>query len=87
MISPHEVLEGACITFVFSRGTIFRRVRESGPAVWRALAGCPLCVGVWIGMALYVARSLGAGRPLDALCQGAMTGTLAIAIYGLVRRI
>lgn len=50
------------IAYVWSRGSIFRPVRELGKGVvepygigvllkgWRSLAGCPLCSGVWIGI-------------------------------------
>jgi hypothetical protein len=43
------VLFSAAITMVFTRGTIFDFARARGPTLWRDLAGCPLCSGVWIG--------------------------------------
>lgn len=43
------VLFSSAITVVFTRGTVFASVRERGPKLWRELASCPLCVGVWVG--------------------------------------
>lgn len=47
------VLESAAITLVFTRGSIFARVRSVGPAWWRELASCAMCSGFWVGVALY----------------------------------
>ena len=74
-------LEAAAITIVFVRGTIFKRVRESGPALWRELASCPLCAGVWIGAGWYALRGAVPGpfeSALTALATGAATGVLAL---------
>lgn len=43
------VLLSAAITVVFVRGSIFDALRAHGPELWRDLAKCPLCSGVWIG--------------------------------------
>lgn len=42
--------QAAAITVVFVRGSIFDRVRESGPELWQRFARCPLCTGFWIGL-------------------------------------
>ena len=87
MVLGH-VIEAAAITLVFVRGSIFKRVREAGPSVWRELAGCPLCAGVWVGAAWHLLRE----RPLavsidviaDVLGVGALTGVLALVVVLLV---
>lgn len=80
-------LESAAIAVVFTRGTIFKRLRESGPALWRDLTSCPLCVGVWVGGAWSIATrsqvfSLPAVAPvaLEALAVGTWSGVFALAI-------
>ena len=81
------VLAAAAITIVFVRSSIFKRVREGGPALWQELAACPLCAGVWIGAGWRVTLAFAlerATRPeppelaLQALAVGAMTGVLAL---------
>ena len=84
------VLESAAITVVFVRGSIFKRFREIGPSIWRELASCPLCAGVWIGAGWSLVRSALAGPiarvdvAADALAAGAMTGALAMAFVLLL---
>lgn len=87
MIALGSVLEAVAITIVFVRGSIFKSFRESGPALWRELASCPLCAGVWIGAGWMMAREAVAGRirsypPVDfmmtALGTGAVVGSLAL---------
>lgn len=74
------VVQAAAITLVFTRGSIFDRVRNAGPALWRELAGCPLCAGVWIGAGWHVLWER--GEPLStagqALAAGALAGVLAL---------
>ena len=79
-------LEAAAITFVFFRGSILKRFRESGPAIWRELATCPLCAGVWIGAGWTLLRAASAGPisatwafALTVLATGALTGAFAFA--------
>ena len=82
------VLEAAAITLVFTKGTIFKAVREHGPKLWQELASCPLCAGVWVGMLWRVLRALPdvhASLPFaeDVLASGAVTGvaTLVVALF------
>lgn len=51
------VLQAAAITLVVTEGSIFARLRTFGPALWRQLIACSLCLGVWVGMGLYVLHS------------------------------
>ena len=77
-----HALEAAAITLVFTKGTIFRPLREAGPPFWRELAACALCAGAWIGFAWRLLRV----RPVapilelavDVLASGAVTGVLAL---------
>lgn len=86
------VLESAAITVVFTTGSIFDAFRERGPKLWRELARCPLCAGVWIGAVDYLVRALNAlawrlPEPrselftlcLTALGAGALAGCAALA--------
>lgn len=83
----HDILRLTAIAHVFSRGTIFARMRTSGPALWRELAGCPLCAGWWIG-ALGCAALATPGAPLvRGLGDASIVATLALFVYGLIRRI
>lgn len=85
---PRYVLEAVAITLVFTKGGIFKWVRESGPALWRELAACPLCAGVWVGMIWRVLRALpDVHVPLlsltfaeDVLASGAVTGVAALVL-------
>lgn len=79
------------IAHVWSRGTIFRALREAGGTsslgrAWRALATCPLCSGWWIGVlghALWLSRFR---FVIEWLGAGAIVGTLALAVYCAIRR-
>lgn len=82
------VLEAAAITLVFTKGTIFKAVREHGPKLWQELASCPLCAGVWVGMVWRVLRALPDVHVTlsfaeDVLASGAVTGvaTLVVALF------
>lgn len=81
-----EVVWLVAIAHVWARGTIFKWLREHGPAVWRSLAGCPLCSGFWIGVLGHVVY---VGRPAVVvwLGLGSLVGTLALAVCALVRRL
>ena len=79
------VLEAVCITLVFTKGTIFKAVREHGPKLWQELATCPLCVGVWVGMFWRVLRALPDDHASlsfaeDVLASGAVTGVVALVV-------
>ena len=83
------VLEAAAITLVFTKGTLFKTVREHGPKLWQELAACPLCVGVWIGMLWRFLRSVPGFNPEelhpvslaeDVLASGAATGVVALTV-------
>ena len=79
------VLEAVCITLVFTKGMIFKAVREHGPKLWQELAACPLCAGVWVGMLWRVLRALPdvhASLPFaaDVLASGAETGVVALVV-------
>ena len=85
------VLQAVAITIVFVRGSIFRWVRESGPALWREGASCPLCAGVWIGMILHGLNlyihsteplgAIGLKVLLDSLGFGALVGTISLIVF------
>jgi len=49
------VLQAVCITLVVTEGSIFSRLRTFGPALWRQLVSCSLCLGTWVGGLMYVA--------------------------------
>ena len=86
------LLQAVGITIVFVRGSIFRWLRESGPALWREGASCPLCAGVWIGAAwraLDLMYLRPAGTPgveifLDCLGFGSLVGTIALLAYFVI---
>lgn len=82
--SAHEVLEAVAITIVFTKGSIFKRLRESGPALWRELADCPLCAGVWIGMIWHLLRARPDALSLNVteqvLAAGVLTGVGALIL-------
>lgn len=85
-VLAHYVLEAAAITFVFTKGTIFKSLREHGPKLWQELASCPLCAGVWIGMLWRVLRTWSESHGLtvafaaDVLASGAATGVVALVV-------
>ena len=81
--------QAAAMTFVVTRSGLFAPLRDHGPAGWRSFMGCPLCVGVWVGMLLTAAQLAAAGyRPassavfcswaLMALGTGALSGVVAL---------
>lgn len=83
-----EVISLTAIAHVWARGSIFAPFRTRGPAWWRALADCPLCSGWWIGALGHVAYTLPEPPlPLDTVGVGAVVGTLALAVFGLIRRL
>jgi hypothetical protein len=45
------ILFSAAISVVFTQGEIFKFLRR-GPWLWRELAKCALCTGVWVGMGM-----------------------------------
>jgi hypothetical protein len=48
------ILFSAAITVVFTQGTLFKPLRDHGPKLWRDLASCALCTGVWVGAATWL---------------------------------
>lgn len=86
-----EVLWLVAIAHVWSRGSLFARVRQAGDdsrywRAWRAFADCPLCSGFWIGV---LGHELYQWHPevVNVLGLGSLVGTLSLAVYGLIRRI
>ena len=79
-------LEASAITIVFTKGSIFKRLRENGPALWQEWAGCPLCVGVWVGAAWRYLRDaaippfLTMPVAFELLANGAVTGVIALLV-------
>lgn len=90
------VLEAAALTVVFTKGSIFRRLREIGPPIdearpktlWQEFASCALCVGVWVGVLwrLLHAISLPPSIELaaDTLASGAAAGVLSLVVVLLI---
>ena len=87
------VIQSVALSVVFHKGTIFRHLREGGPALWREMASCPLCSGVWIGAGWFLLRTaLASGVAalrstsilLDALVAGALTSVLSLAVVLLL---
>lgn len=81
MSYPLIVLFSAAITVVFVRGSVFAPLRQHGPALWRELAECPLCSGVWIGGAVaagQVPLRIDFSTPLHVLGLASLTGCLAL---------
>lgn len=76
------VLVSAALTVVFVRGTLFDAFRRNGPALWRELCSCALCMGVWVGGAA-AALELSSKAPVDlwfaysVLATGAQAGVVA----------
>jgi hypothetical protein len=91
-------LFGAAITVVFTRGSLFeklrggpQRAREAESRIvrfFRDLVTCPLCCGVWIGSALSVLHDYGGHwdvvRAVDVLGFGCASAVLALALYSLL---
>lgn len=44
-----EFVQAVALTLLFVMGSIFKPLRSRGPRLWQELAGCPLCLGWWIG--------------------------------------
>lgn len=87
------VLAGAGITLVLVRGSVFDALRLQGPRQTREFFDCPLCTGVWIGVALG-SYSWGLGELQLAptwllstpylLGIGCITAVVALVIHKLV---
>jgi hypothetical protein len=75
------VLQAAAITLVITEGSIFARLRTFGPALWRQLVACSLCLGVWVGAALYLVQAFTYPwtwrSAVEVLGFGCVTGVLA----------
>jgi hypothetical protein len=75
------VLQAICITLVVTEGSIFSRLRTFGPALWRQLVSCSLCLGTWVGMVLYVLHALPIGWSwrlgVEVLGFGCVSGVFA----------
>lgn len=85
-----ETIYLVAIAHVWSRGTIFRRLREWGePDTFpRSLLNCPLCSGFWIGVIGFALVHLPGGRAVvEVLGIGSIVGTCSLAVCGLIRRI
>jgi hypothetical protein len=76
------VLQAVAITLVITEGSVFARLRTFGPALWRQLIACSLCLGVWVGMVLYEVQQpalvLYWREAVDMLGFGCVTGVLAL---------
>lgn len=87
------VLFSAAITVVFVRGEIFHALRTHGPELWKQLATCALCSGVWVGAGVtwLAARYLGLRTdfPLlfTALALGSSTGCAALLYVRVIDRL
>lgn len=79
-----EALEAAAITLLFVQGSIFKPLRERGPALWQELAGCPLCFGFWVGFAPHALEAVRGLRAQElhslwsAVAAGALSGVIAL---------
>lgn len=75
------VFQAAALAVVFTQGAIFDKLRAKGPEWWTDFLGCPLCIGVWTGMA----GALLEGSVLRTPPHLAVWGTVSIgAISGCV---
>jgi len=92
MTAVYEVFLAAAIAFVATQGSIFKPIREVGPKIWRDLATCPLCTGVWIGGGLHalfadfpqLSNRLGTARfAAELLGLGSLAGVLALLAVSL----
>lgn len=82
-----EAIYLVAIAFVWSRGSIFKRLRERGPKLWVALADCPLCSGFWIGLLGHMLWLTRYRFVVEWLGIGSIVGLLALATCGIVRRL
>jgi hypothetical protein len=78
------LFQAAAITLIITEGSIFGKLRTFGPALWRQLIQCSMCLGTWVGMVLYVLHALpvpGAywswRMGMEVLGFGCMAGILA----------
>jgi hypothetical protein len=70
------ILFAAAITVVWTEGSLFTPLRTRGPKLWRDLAGCALCSGVWVGCG--VALLSGARIWWQVLGMGCVSAVLAL---------
>lgn len=80
MIWP--ILQAVAITLVFTQGSIFKKLRDVGPKLWRDLSNCPLCTGVWVGMGS--ALLAGLRSPVQVLGFGAVVGVAALLVWRVI---
>lgn len=64
------LLVSTSITLIVVQGSLFDALRARGPALWRELLRCPLCLGVWVGAALWAAVGALGGDFAPELAQG-----------------
>lgn len=81
------LVRAVAVTYVWTRGAIFSRVRNNGPALWRELANCPLCSGFWVGVAYHVNHANFTMGIFEIVGDGAIVATLALAVTGVIRRL
>jgi hypothetical protein len=65
------------VTLIIVRGTIFRRLQQFWPALFR----CAQCTGFWVGVAASAGKLVTTGqqRAVDAILVGAAISVLAMA--------
>jgi hypothetical protein len=91
------LLYASAVTLVFTRGSIFirlrggeQRAREAEAPITRLLrdwASCPLCCGVWFGAGYFAALRWGSAQlqlGLELLGAGCSVGVIAAAGYALI---
>jgi hypothetical protein len=85
------VLQAVAITLVITEGSVFARLRTFGPTLWRQLISCSLCLGVWVGMAMYAANIAWTypvmfkwPEAVEMLGFGCVTGVLAFMSAQLI---
>jgi hypothetical protein len=83
-----QVLEAAAITVIITDGTIFLPLRSRGPALWRELVSCPLCLGWWIGAISALWRHPTGLEPVElawhVAAAGALSGCAALLFHCLI---
>ena len=81
------VVFSAAITVVFTRGSLFERIRlvkierlPRASKLWQDLSSCSLCFGVWVGVgaALWQRPDLGFSRIFTVLGVGCVSGCTAL---------
>ena len=70
------------ITHVWARGSLFARAR----ALWPALLDCPLCIGVWISIAVQLGLVYATTFTV-MMGLACISASLSLALYGLIRAI